>query len=134
MQIRLGYELVYDCPQPTPMLLMLNVHYTRVADMVVPDHLVTSPSIPIRGSRDAFGNWCNRIVAPTGRIRLSAKGIINDTREPDRVASGAQQHPIEDLPDEAVVFLLGTRYCETDRLSQIACALFVKSPLVWSRA
>jgi len=63
MQIRLGYELVYECPQPTPTLLMLNVHYTRVSDMVVPDHLVTRPSIPIRAYRDGFGNWCSRIVA-----------------------------------------------------------------------
>jgi transglutaminase-like putative cysteine protease len=133
MQIRVGYELVYNCPQPTPMLLMLNVHYTRVSDMVVPDHLVTSPAIPIRGYRDGFGNWCNRIVAPTGCIRLSAKGIVNDTGEPDRVASLAQQHPVEDLPDEALVFLLGSRYCETDRLSEIAWSLFAKTPLGWSR-
>jgi transglutaminase-like putative cysteine protease len=67
MQIRLGYELAYDCPQPTPMLLTLNVHYTRISDIVVPDHLVTSPSIPIRAYRDGFGNWCNRIVTPAAR-------------------------------------------------------------------
>ena len=73
MLIRLGYELVYDCPQPTPMLLMLNVHYTRISDMVVPDYLVTSPSIPIRAYRDGFGNWCSRIVAPAGRIRKKEK-------------------------------------------------------------
>jgi transglutaminase-like putative cysteine protease len=133
MQIRLGYELVYECPQPTPMLLMLNVHYTRVSDMVAADHLVASPSLPIRGYRDGFGNWCNRIVAPIGRIRLSATGIVNDSGEPDKVASGAQQHPVEDLPDEALVFLLGSRYCETDRLSEIAWSLFGKTPLGWSR-
>src|SRR5437879_6862758 len=133
MDIRLGYELVYDCPQPTPMLLMLSVHYTRVSDMTVPDHLVTNPSIPIRRSRDGVGNWCNRIAAPTGRIRLSATGIVNDTGERDTVASGAQQHPVEDLPDEALAFLLGSRYCETDRLSEIAWSLFGKTPLGWGR-
>src|ERR1700746_3893581 len=116
MQIRLGYELVYDCPQPTPMLLMLNVHYTRVSDTVVPDHLVTSLSIPIGAYRDGFGNWCSRIVAPTGRTRLSAKGIVNDTGEPDVVATDANQHAVEDLPDIALPFLLASRYCETDRL------------------
>ena len=76
MQIRLGYELVYDCPQPTPMLLMLSVHYTRVSDIVVPDHLVTSPSIPIRAYRDGFGNWCSRIVAPPGRTRRRTALIL----------------------------------------------------------
>jgi hypothetical protein len=101
MQIRLGYELVYECPQPTPMLLMLNVHHTRVSDLVVPDHLVTSPSTPIGAYRDGFGNWCSRIVAPTGRTRLSAKGIVNDTGEPDVVATDADQRAVEDLPDDA---------------------------------
>ena len=75
MLIRLGYEIIYDCPQPTPMLLTLNVHYTRVSDIVVPDHLNTSPSVPITGYRDGFGNWCTRIVAPKGEIRLSADGL-----------------------------------------------------------
>ena len=127
MLIRLGYELVYDCPQPTPMLLTLNVHYTRISDMVVPDHLVTSPPIPIRAYRDGFGNWCNRIVAPAGRTRLSANGIVKDTGEPDRVVIQAQQLAVEVLPDEALVFLLGSRYCETDRLSEIAWSLFGKA-------
>jgi transglutaminase-like putative cysteine protease len=133
MQIRLGYKLVYDCPQPTPMLLMLQVHYTRVSDMVVPDHLIISPSIPIRAYRDGFGNWCSRIVAPTGRTQLCANGTVNDTGEPDRVAVESRQHAVEDLPDEALVFLLGSRYCETDRLSEIAWSLFGKTPLGWSR-
>jgi transglutaminase-like putative cysteine protease len=133
MQIRVGYELVYDCQQPTPMLLTLNVHYTRVSDMVVPDHIVTSPSLPIRAYRDGFGNWCNRIVAPAGRTRLSASGIVNDTGEPDKVAAEAHQHPVQELPDEALVFLLGSRYCETERLSEIAWSIFGKTPLGWGR-
>jgi transglutaminase-like putative cysteine protease len=90
MLIRIGYKLLYDCPQPTPMLLVLNVHYTRISDIVVADHLVTGPSVPIRAYRDGFGNWCNRIVAPAGRTRLSANGIVKDTGESDVVASTAQ--------------------------------------------
>ena len=73
MQIRVGYELIYDCPQPTPMMLMLNIHHTRASDIVIPDHLITIPSTPITAYRDIFGNWCNRIVAPKGQIRLSAR-------------------------------------------------------------
>ena len=133
MRIRFGYELVYDCPQPTPMILMLNVHFTRVSDMVVPDHLRTSPSIPIAPYRDAFGNWCSRIVAPACRLRLSTDALVNDTGEPDVVAPSAQQHAVQDLPDECLVFLLGSRYCETDRLSELAWSLFGGSPLGWGR-
>jgi len=133
MQIRLGYELVYDCPQPTPMLLMLNVHYTRVSDLVEPDHLVTTPAMPIRGYRDGFGNWCSRIVAPAGQTRLTANAIVNDSGEPDVIAVDAPQHILPDLPDDALVFLLGSRYCETDRLADIAWSLFGKTPLGWAR-
>ena len=133
MQIRVGYELVYDCPQPTPMLLTLNIHFTRASDIVVPDHLITSPSIPITAYRDTFGNWCSRIVAPTGEIRLSADAVVNDKGEPDVVAASAHQQPVQDLPEETLVFLLGSRYCETDLLSEAAWKLFDKSPAGWGR-
>ena len=133
MQIRIGYELTYDCPQPTPMLLMLTVHHTRSGDLVVPDRLVTDPPLPIHAYRDGFGNWCSRIVAPAGRTRVFARGVVNDTGEPDPVAIGATQLTIPDLPDDTLVFLLGSRYCETERLADIAWSLFGKSPLGWGR-
>ncbi len=71
MHIKVGCELIYECPQPTPMLLMLNIHYTRASDVVVPDRLATSPSLPITAYRDAFGNWCSRIVAPAGLTHIT---------------------------------------------------------------
>ena len=83
MQLRVGYELIYDCPQWTPVMLMLNIHHTRASDIVVPDHLTTNPSVPFSCYRDAFGNWCTRLVAPPGQIRLSASAIVNDSGIPD---------------------------------------------------
>ena len=133
MQIRVGYELIYDCPQPTPMMLMLNIHHTRASDIVIPDHLTTTPSTPITAYRDIFGNWCNRIVAPKGQIRLASTAVVKDTGEPDVVVASAQQHSIQDLPEETLMFLLGSRYCETDLLSQIAWNLFGHSPPGWAR-
>jgi transglutaminase-like putative cysteine protease len=133
MQIQLGYELVYDCPQPTPMILILTVHHSRAGDLIVPDRIATQPPIPVRAYHDGFGNWCTRILAPAGRIRFSSNAIIRDTGEPDIVATEARQHTVEDLPDEAMVFLLGSRYCETDRLTEIAWSLFGQTPLGWSR-
>jgi hypothetical protein len=108
--------MVYDCPQPTPMIFNLNVHFTRVADLVGRDDLVVDPPVPIAAYRDSFGNWCTRIVAPTGRTRVSADALVNDTGAPDVIVPQAQQIPVPDLPEETLLFLLGSRYCETDRL------------------
>ena len=133
MQIRVGYEIVYDCVQPTPMVLLLNVHHSRVADVVVPDHLVTDPALPVHSYRDTFGNWCSRIVAPEGRIKITSTGIVRDAGLPDPVVADAQQHLVQDLPDDTLMYLLGSRYCETDHLSETAWRLFGQAPLGWAR-
>ncbi len=133
MQIRIGYELIYECPQPTPMILALNVHFTRVSDLVIADHMITDPPAPITGYRDGFGNWCTRIVAPPGDIRITTDALINDSGLPDPVEPAASQYAVEDLPAETLVFLLGSRYCETDRLSETAWALFGQTPPGWPR-
>ncbi|MCY2965555.1 MAG: transglutaminase family protein [Planctomycetota bacterium] len=133
MQIRVGYKLVYDCPQSTPMILMLNIHFTRVSDIVIPDHLITRPSLPITAYRDGFGNWCSRIVAPPGLTQISTDAVVNDAGMPDAFVPAAQQHPVQSLPEETLVFLLGSRYCETDLLSETAWSLFGNAPTGWGR-
>ncbi len=133
MQIRVGCELIYECPQPTPMLLMLNIHFTRVSDIVRPDHLITFPSLPISQYRDSFGNWCSRIVAPAGETRITTDALINDSGLPDVVAVDAKQTPVEYLPEETLIFLLGSRYCDTERLLPIAWKLFGNAPTGWGR-
>ena len=127
IRIRTGYELIYECPQPTPMVLMLNIHHTRVGDLVEPDRMVVDPPVPMTAYRDGFGNWCTRLVAPAGRLRLSASALLNDTGEPDDIARASHLHAAQDLPEESLVFLLGSRYCETDRLADIAWSLFGQS-------
>ena len=124
MQIRTGFELVYSFPQPTPLILVVNTHHSRAADIIVPDRLLTEPLMPLSGYRDAFGNWCYRGLAPAGRVRLSTDCIIRDSGQPDERVISAGQDSVENLPEEILVFLLGSRYCETDRLSETAWQLF----------
>jgi transglutaminase-like putative cysteine protease len=133
MLIQVGYELVFYCPQNTPMILMLNIHYSRASDLVLPDHLITDPEVPVTSYRDGFGNWCTRILAPRGRIRLSSNAIVRDTALPDPVVPGAEQHALQDLPEDTLVFLLGSRYCETDLLSDVAWSNFGYTTLGWAR-
>jgi len=124
LQLRTGYELIYNFPQPTPIILVVNIHDSRAADILVPDYLITDPPVPIRDYRDGFGNRCKRLVAPAGRLRLTADGVVKDNGQPDEIVYGAGQHSPEDLPDDTLVFLLGSRYCETDLLSDTAGQLF----------
>ncbi len=133
MQIRVGFEMIYDCPQPTPMILNLHVHSTRVSDLLGRDELVFEPSIPSTAYRDSFGNWCTRIVAPRGRLRISADVLIKDSGAPDPIVPLARQIGVPDLPEETLLYLLGSRYCETDRLSAMAWDLFGQGPTGWAR-
>lgn len=133
MKIRIGYEIIYDCPQPTPMILTLSVHHSRERDLITPDIMRLTPSVPVIAYHDGFGNWCSRIVAPAGLLTLSASTLIDDSGKPDSIVPQARQIPVQALPDATLQFLLGSRYCETDRLSEIAWQLFGHTPEGWAR-
>lgn len=134
LQIRVGFEMEYECPAPTPMILALSIHYSRASDLMRPDYLVTSPSVPVVAYRDLFGNWCSRLVAPPGRFVLSTDALLHDSGLPDAVASWLlTQTPVEQLPESTLVYLLGSRYCETDQLSDIAWKQFGGGPTGWDR-
>jgi transglutaminase-like putative cysteine protease len=133
MQIRVGFELVYECPQPTPMLFNVAVHYTRASDIVTGGDLLVDPQVPITTFRDGYGNWCARIVAPQGLTRVTSSAVVNDDGTPDAYVPEARQVPVQDLPDDVLQFLMGSRYCETDRLSETAWALFGQGPTGWAR-
>src|SRR4249920_3287767 len=107
MRIRVGYELIYECPQPTPMMLMLNIHHTRAGDIVAADQMKAEPLVPMTFYWDGFGNWCTRILAPQGRLKLSASALVNDDGTPDQTPVSAYQHSVSELPEETLVFLLG---------------------------
>jgi transglutaminase-like putative cysteine protease len=133
MKLRAGFQIAYDCSQPTPMLLMLHVHPSRVPDLLTPDHIRFDPPVESREYCDGFGNICTRLVAPQGRLAMSADFLIRDTGEPDMVVPEAVQQPVDALPDDVLVYLLGSRYCETDQLSDTAWRLFGSIQGGWAR-
>jgi len=133
MRIRTGFKITYDCPAPAPMLLSLSVHPSRRDDLETPDWVRTEPMVDVRQYIDGFGNICSRVLAPAGRFVISADAIVRDSGRVDDYAPDAVQIAAHNLPDEVLVFLLGSRYCETDRLSDLAWSLFGGTPLGWSR-
>jgi transglutaminase-like putative cysteine protease len=133
MKIRIGYELEYECPKPTPMILTLNVHSSRMSDLVTPDRIMTDPPLLVSRFSGDFGNRCARLTAPAGKLRLISSAVISDCGIPDAVRPDVRQVPVELLPIDVLPFLRGSRYCETDRLSDIAWQLFGHTPEGWGR-
>ena len=133
MLIRVGFELVYEFAQKTPLVLMLNVHPSRARDLVQPDHLRVSPMLPVARYLDAFGNICSRMVAPPGEVAIRTDAIVADCGLPDAVEPAARQHEVGELPHDALVFLLGSRYCETERLMNVAWSNFAGTQPGWPR-
>jgi transglutaminase-like putative cysteine protease len=133
MRILVGCDMTYDFVQDTPMIATLNVHASRVSDLERPDYLVTVPAVPIEGYRDTFGNWCNRLVAPAGRFTMKIETVVRDHGQWDSFDPSAEQIPVQLLPADTLLYLLGSRYCETDNLADIAWSLFGETPLGWAR-
>jgi len=133
MLIRCGYEIAITCTQPTALVCLLSIHEDRAADIRDPEKTFTTPIVPTSIYRDLFGNRCLRLVAPTGDLMIWGDATIEDDGKPDPVVSDAREIAAPDLPDECLVYLMGSRYCETDRLSQIAWDTFGKISPGWGR-
>ena len=133
MLIQLGYDIRFQNAADVPFITMLSAHPSRSQDLQKPDILCTEPRVPVEQYIDVFGNICSRLLAPQGDIRLFSSNLIDDSGEPDPVCPEARQVPIADLPTEALRFLIASRYCEIDLLSDTACNLFRNTSPGWSR-
>src|ERR1700759_2807215 len=133
MEIKVGFELSYAAGQPPPMVTMLNIPPSRFADIDGTESIVTEPSVPIGFYRDSFGNVGGRLVAPAGGVTFRGSALVRDSGLPDVVMPTAQQIPIDQLPDKLLQYLMPSRYCETDKLTDIAWSLFANTPPGWAR-
>ncbi|CAO4174027.1 Transglutaminase-like putative cysteine protease [Methylorubrum aminovorans] len=133
MLIKTGYDITFETDAATPMSLLLSVHPSRQGDLRSPETIRFDPPIPQRQTLDAFGNVCTRIVAPAGRLSISADFLVADSGLPDTIAPEAAQVPVEVLPDEVMLYLMASRYCDTDKLGEIAWPLFGETPEGWAR-
>jgi len=133
MLIRAGYAISFAAEQSTPMLALLSIHPSRHKDLKTAHRIITTPEVPIYDYLDSMGNVCTRFTVPEGGLTLATDFIIEDSGDPDVCVLNARQHPVEELPDDALVYLLGSRYCETDRLADIAWNLFGGVEPGWKR-
>jgi transglutaminase-like putative cysteine protease len=122
-----GYDIAFRCKAATPMLLQVHLRPELRTRLETPEEFRLDPTVPFRTYTDDFGNICTRLVAPVGVLTLSNRFIIRDDGKPDAIPIGARQAEVDDLPDDVLVYLLGSRYCDTDKLATMAWKKFGKT-------
>jgi transglutaminase-like putative cysteine protease len=134
MLIKLGFELVFDIPAtPVPMVLMLYTRPEQAHVLQRPEVIYVEPDVPLTGFIDSFGNRCARLVAPPGKLRLTYDNLALDSGQPEPSIEGQTLHRVEELPPDVLQFLLASRYCEVDRMTDMAWQLFGTTPPTWER-
>jgi transglutaminase-like putative cysteine protease len=128
MLIHAGFEIALRCERPTPLIGLLSVHPSRLEDLRSPNELSFDREMRWTTSRDAFGNITSRMLAPEGVLTLRSEVQLEDSGQLDGRPGDPGVLPIDQLPDDVMQFLSGSRYCETDKLSPLAWSLFGDMP------
>jgi transglutaminase-like putative cysteine protease len=132
MHIGVECEIALDFPEPAAVVLLLALHPSVLPAVRGPERLVVEPPVPLHGYTDVYGNRCARAFVPVGRVVFRHSAVVEDAGLPDPQAWGAHQHRVQDLPDDALLFLLASRYCEVDSsLKDAAWARFGHLPAGW---
>src|SRR5271167_3146035 len=126
MLIEAGFDVAFECPAATPMILQLSIHPSRDADLLTLDRIASDPPLPMRSYLDLFGNRVTRVEVPAGLVTFSDRFVIQDSGEPDETPPDVRTTPIADLPDATLLFLLASRYCDSDKLADFAWSQFGK--------
>jgi transglutaminase-like putative cysteine protease len=133
MIIRIGYDIQFELVGPTPIVLMLYVHPSRRGDLRLEEQLIVDPDLPVSTYIDMYGNRCGRLLAPAGDVRFMLETLIRDSGKPDPQTVDAEQHQVQELPDSSLAFLFASRYCEVDKMNDIAWKLFESTSPGWPR-
>ena len=126
MLIESGFDVAFECPVATPMILQLSIHPSRDADLLNPDRIASDPPLPMRSYLDLFGDRVTRVEVPAGLVTFSDRFVVHDSGEPDETPPDVRTTPIADLPDETLLFLVSSRYCDSDKLADFAWSRFGK--------
>jgi len=132
MLIRNGYEITVYCPSPTAFVTLMDIREEEKGALRS-EAFSTTPALETKLYRDLFGNTCRRFVAPPGELTLFSDILVENSGLVDPFVPDAVQHAVADLPDECLAYLMGSRYCETDRLSALAWQQFGHTPPGWAR-
>ena len=132
MLLDVGCEISFTIPVPSAMVLMLHLHPSISARCLGPEWFQVVPALPTSEYIDLYGNRCTRVFVPAGHVSFRHGASVEDSGLPDPEGQGVYQHPVQNLPNETLIFLLASRYCEVDsELKDLAWSLFGHLPAGW---
>lgn len=132
MLCRVGCEFVYQSAGSTPAIAQVFVRPDG-SHRLLEEHASISSAEPLHEYLDSFGNRCARFTIPEGDFSLRYDALVEISGEQDEVVPDVEQVSVEHLPDEVLRFLLPSRYCHSDHLSNVAWDLFGGSEPGWGR-
>jgi transglutaminase-like putative cysteine protease len=133
MRIRYGFDITLELAQPSTILAMMDVHSDFRRHIAEETELELSPAMAAEHFVDSRGNVVRRLCAPAGAASLRLHGVFRCDGREDEVDEAANIVAASDLPPETLPYILPSRYCETDLLSEFAWANFGAISGGWAR-
>lgn len=132
MHIRVGCEFRYEATWPTPTVIQVQPHKDG-AHQILQETWQLTPDTSLHAYHDIYNNLCQRLLMPAGEHVLRYDALVNVTGDRDEVALHAVQLPVEELPDDVLLYTLPSRFCLSDVLSDTAWQLFGATEPGWTR-
>jgi transglutaminase-like putative cysteine protease len=132
VRIGVGCEFRFDAAHPVPAVVLVRAR-SDGGVTVERETWHVQPSASFADLVDTYGNHARRVVIGAGPASVRYDAEISTSAAPDEVGLAAAQHRVEDLPGEMLIYLLSSRYCLSDMLSDAAVELFGATPLGWER-
>ena len=114
MILKIGCQLEYQCTHNTPLILLLRIH-KGLSQSLIHEEYTVQPPVPITQYLDFYGNNCQRLITPIGQFVIDTHFVV-EAEEYVEVNHEAQFTLIQDLPDNTLIYLLPSRFCESDKL------------------
>jgi transglutaminase-like putative cysteine protease len=131
MKLKVACQLDYDSKENAPLILMLRPQNGSEQKLIEENYLLT-PNIPIVEYQDVYGNLCQRMIAPLGKLNIKTSFVF-EVKEELETNFEATFVPVEKLPNEAIIYTLPSRYCESDKLSNLAFEIVENLPLGYAQ-
>lgn len=111
-----SFEMYAEVPVTSIFMLRSK---SGAAQQIRQEAFITNPQTVMSEYIDSYGNICQRLVVPAGTFLLESNVVAacSDTID---VHPTAGYTPVELLPDNVLQFMLPSRYCESDKVTELA--------------